>query len=184
MGISIFLDNSNIWLVGRNVCSKREPGDEFCFRIHFQKLIEFVANGREINYAFAAGSVPPPNDSLWGWLQSRGVELKLQERGSSGKEVAVDEAVHLALLERAFDIGDKKETFVLLTGDGAGYSEGKGFIKQLERVKRAGNGIEVVSWNEGCNKQLKKFAEENGLYRDLESAYEKVTFIENKRWAN
>ena len=90
----------------------------------------------------------------------------------------------MALLERALDIGDKKETFVLLTGDGAGYSEGKGFIKQLERVKRAGNGIEVVSWNEGCNKQLKKFAEENGLYRDLESAYEKVTFIENKRWAN
>lgn len=183
MGISIFIDNSNIWLVGRNVCSKKEPGDEYGFRIHFKKLIEFVANGREINYAFAAGSVPPPNDSLWTWLKSNNVKLELQERGSSGKEVSVDGAVHLALLERTLDIKNSNETFVLLTGDGAGYNDGKGFIRQLERVKAAGHNIEVVSWDEGCNRNLRDFANKNGIYRSLEPVYEEISFIENKRWA-
>ncbi len=35
MGLSLFWDNSNIWLVGRGVCHQREPGDESAFRIHF-----------------------------------------------------------------------------------------------------------------------------------------------------
>lgn len=124
MGISIFWDNSNIWLVGRNVCSQKEPGSEGDFRIHFKKLIEYVANGRKIDYAFAAGSVPPPNSDLWTWFNTLHVTLDTQERSGLGKEVAVDEAIHLAIMNRAVDIQPNTETFVLLTGDGAGYNEG------------------------------------------------------------
>ena len=72
---------------------------------------------------------------------------------------------------------------VLLTGDGNGYSDGKGFIKQLERAHKHGWQIEVVSWDAGCNRQLKNFAEQNGVYRSLEPAYEKIIFVNNKRWA-
>ncbi|MEL7314831.1 MAG: hypothetical protein AAFN08_07760 [Cyanobacteria bacterium J06559_3] len=74
----------------------------------------------------------------------------------------------------------------LCTGDGSGYSDGKGFIKQLERAHKHGLLlllIEVVSWDAGCNRYLKQFAEENGTYRALESAYDQLTFINNKRWA-
>lgn len=184
MGISIFWDNSNILLVGKNVCSKLEPGNEMLFRIHFRNLLEYVANGRTVNYAIAAGSVPPENDDLWKWFEKNNVKVIKQERGEiSGKEIAVDEALHKALLERAIDTKDREETFVLLTGDGAGYMKGEGFIKELERVLALGHPIEVVSWNAGCSKMLKDFAQKNGSYRDLESVYEYVTFLEYKRTA-
>ncbi len=54
---------------------------------------------------------------------------------------------------------------------------------QLERAHNHGWKIEVVSWDAGCNRYLRQFAEKNGVYRSLEPAYEQVTFIDNKRWA-
>jgi hypothetical protein len=184
MNISIFWDNSNVWLGGRNVSLQKEPGHEYEFRIHFKKLIEFVTDGRIINYAYAAGSIPPPNDELWTWFNTLNIKLDRQERSSfSGGEIAVDEAIQLAMVNRVIDIQPNHERFILLTGDGAGYNEGKGFIKQLERVLKSGNEIEVVSWDSCCNRYLKEFAKTNGTYRALETAYNKVTFINNVRWA-
>jgi hypothetical protein len=72
---------------------------------------------------------------------------------------------------------------ILLTGDGSGYQDGKGFIKQLERAHKRGWKIEVISWDSGCNRYLKQFAPQNGSYRPLENVYENVTFVNNKRWA-
>lgn len=181
MSVSIFWDNSNIWLVGRNVCEHKEKGHEFEFRIHFENLINFVANWRDVSYVYAASSVPPPNDGVWKQLGKLNVQLEIQPRALN-KEVAVDEVIQLAMLNRASDIYPNHETFILLTGDGAGYDQGKGFIKQLERIRKFGNDIEVVSWDLGCNQRLKKFAKENGLYRPLELVYKRVTFINDFRW--
>ena len=58
MGLHIFWDNSNIWLVGRKVCQVKEPGDEAAFRIHFSHLFDFVRDSRTVEFAFVAGSVP------------------------------------------------------------------------------------------------------------------------------
>jgi hypothetical protein len=57
------------------------------------------------------------------------------------------------------------------------------FIKQLERAHAHGWDIEVVSWDAGCNRYLRHFAQNHGAYRPLEPVYDKVTFINNKRWA-
>ncbi|TCD46809.1 NYN domain-containing protein [Chlorobium sp. N1] len=183
MGINIFWDNSNIWLVGRGLCEKKEPHDEQAFRIHFEHLFDFAANKRAVDYAFLSGSEPPRNDALWKRFSDLGVVVERQERGAlSGGEVAVDESLHLAMANRILDC-DTPETLVLLTGDGSGYEDGGGFIKQLERAKKHGWKIEVVSWDAGCNRHLKSFAEKNGVYRSLEPAYEGITFINGKRWA-
>lgn len=182
MSLNIFLDNSNIWLVGRNVCTEKEPGHETAFRIHFAKLFDFVRNNRPVNFAYVGGSVPPNNDDLWRRLEAQGAAVEKQERAASGGEVAVDEAIQLQMANRILD-AQVPETMVLLTGDGSGYSDGKGFIKQLERALKFGWKIEVVSWDAGCNRYLKTFAEENGCYRPLEAAYENITFLNNVRWA-
>lgn len=180
--ISLFWDNSNIWLVGRNVCAKREPRDEDDFRIHFANLLSYVRRDRKMSYAFVAGSIPPSSDPLWKRFESLGITVEKQERGLSGHEVAVDGAIQLAIAHRLLDI-QNHETVVLLTGDGAGYNEGRGFITSLERVVRRGCKIEVVSWDAGINKNLRAFSEQKGRYISLEPAYEKITFLNNKRWA-
>ncbi|MBI5659697.1 MAG: NYN domain-containing protein [Nitrosomonadales bacterium] len=182
MSLNVFWDNSNIWLVGRNVCRAKEPGNEDGFRIHFLKLFEFVINNRKVDYAFVGGSIPPNNDPLWQRFEALGSVVEKQERGIGGGEVAVDEAIQLQMANRVLDI-TPPQTMVLLTGDGSGYSDGKGFIKQLERARNHGWNIEVVSWDGGCNRYLKAFAQANGVYRSLEPAYFNVTFINNVRWA-
>jgi hypothetical protein len=120
MGINIFWDNSNIWLVGRSVCEKQESGDENEFRIHFRNLFDFAIEGRKVDYAFLGGSVPPNNDKLWDRFNALQVIVERQERGAnSGQEIAVDESIHLAMANRILD-ADKPGTIVLLTGDGSG----------------------------------------------------------------
>ncbi len=100
----------------------------------------------------------------------------------TGREVAVDEVLQLEMANRILDVSPP-QTIVLLTGDGSGYTDGKGFIKQLERAVKHGWAIEVVSWDKNCNRYLRAFTQQNGTYRPLEPAYERVTFVNNKRWA-
>ena len=182
MSVNVFWDNSNIWLVGRSVCSTKEPNDENAFRIHFTNLFDFAVNGRTVDYAFLGGSEPPENDDLWKRFQTLGIDVTRQQRSISGGEVAVDESIHLAMANRILDC-EQPETIVLLTGDGSQYQNDKGFIKQLERAKKHGWAIEVVSWDAGCNRYLRQYAQEHGTYRSLEPVYNKVSFINNKRWA-
>ena len=183
MGISVFWDNSNIWLVGRGVCEQREPGDELDFRIHFAHLLDFVLDGRKADYTFVAGSIPPDNDPLWNRFANLNIDVHRQERGeATGSEIAVDEIIQLQMANRILDAAP--DTVVLLTGDGSGYLDGQGFITQLERAHSHGWAVEVVSWDAGCNRHLRAFAEANGQYRALEPMYDRVTFINNKRWVN
>ncbi len=182
MCVNIFWDNSNIWLVGQRVCQKREPGDESAFRIDFSNLLDFALNGRTPDYAFVGGSIPPSNDRLWTCFEKLGITVDKRERGEGTRtEIAVDEIIQLAMTERILD-AKQPGTLVLLTGDGSGYIEGRGFIKQLERAHKHAWDIEVVSWDAGCNRHLKEFAQKYGTYRSLEPVYDKVTFVNNKRW--
>lgn len=159
-----------------------EPGYESAFRIHFAKLFDFARNNRPVSFAYVGGSVPPNNDDLWLRLNAQGAIVEKQERAVSGGEVAVDEAIQLQMANRIIDV-QPPETMVLLTGDGSGYTDGKGFIKQLERALKFGWKIEVVSWDAGCNRHLKEFAKANGCYRPLEPVYANITFVNNVRWA-
>jgi hypothetical protein len=183
MAIHLFWDNSNIWLVGRNVCAHIEPGDENNFRIHFGQLFDFVTNSRAVSFAFVAGSIPPASDPLWQRFTNLGIQVLRQERGQqSGCEIAVDEAIQLQMANQVLEV-TPPETMVLLTGDGNGYTQGRGFLRQLELAQKHGWQIEVVSWDAGCNRKLRAFAQANGIYRPLEPVYDNITFINNKRWA-
>ena len=183
MCVNIFWDNSNIWLVGKNVCAQKEKGLETQFRIHFANLFEFCCQGRQVSFAFLAGSVPPTTDELWTRIRELGIQIITQERGKyQNNEVAVDEIIQLKMANRILDC-ESPETMVLLTGDGKGYNQGIGFIPQLERAVKRNWKIEVISWGIGCNKALREFASNNGVFRELEPVYENVTFIEGFRLA-
>lgn len=139
--------------------------------------------GRALDYAFVGGSIPPSSDPLWKRFENLGIEVEKQERGAgTGGEVAVDEILQLSMANRVLDVVPPR-------GHGALDRRRKrlhrrqGFIKALERAHQHGWGIEVVSWDAGCNRHLRHFAQTNGTYRALEPVCEKVTFINNKRWA-
>ncbi len=132
-------------------------------------------------YGVCVGSVPLELRAVWERLQLTGVSVELYERGrSSGTEQGVDQCLQVHMLRALADI-HPPEVAVLLTGDGAGYETGAGYRADLERLSKAGWGIEVLSWDISCNKKLKEWTQSVGIYVPLEEYYESVTFLEGSR---
>ena len=53
-----------------------------------------------------------------------------------------------------------------------------GFHADLERMRRRGWRIEVLSWRHSCNRRMREWAEENGRFIALDDFYDSVTFLE------
>lgn len=182
--VIIFWDNSNIFIPAQYVARKRDGVlQEKAVRIHFEHLFDLARGGRNVVKAVCVGSVPPELEHVWQKLRATGVEVELYERGKgTGKEQGVDQCLQVHMLRALADIKEPV-TAVLLTGDGAGYADGIGFHADLERMYKNGWGIEVVSWDCACNKKLREWTEQVGVYVPLETYYEAVTFIQKGRSA-
>jgi hypothetical protein len=184
--VHIFWDNSNIHIVGlRNVMPLFEPNeDPYLFRSFFKGLFEVAHRNRNVKSAYVVGSIPPKNSSLWAHIESLGIHLELLERTASNKEAGVDQTLQTWMFRQAMDNIGSDDTFVVLTGDGSGSKLGKGFLSDLRRIHSLGFNFEVISWENGTNGNLKKYAQENGKFIPLENFYYNVTFIKDKRRAN
>ena len=89
-----------------------------------------------------------------------------------------DRLLQLRMLEDGWDYNGDPGIAVLLTGDGAGYMEGAGFHRTLERMHRRDWRVEILSWAHSCNQRMRSWAEENGIFVALEDSFESVTFTE------
>ena len=184
-GVFVYWDNSNIYHEAQRLAEERNgtPGARYLIRIHFDNLLRLAHADRQLQAAVAAGSVPPEMRQLWNRLENQGVEVELFDRGSrdrSEQEIP-DRWLQLRMLEDAFDYSDDPGTIALLTGDGAGYSEGRGFHRALERIHRRGWRVEVLSWQHSCNRGMREWAENNGVFIRLDDYYDSITFREPSR---
>ena len=89
-----------------------------------------------------------------------------------------DRLLQLRMLEDALDFNGTPGIVTLLTGDGAGYLEGAGFHRTLERMHRRAWRVEILSWKHSCNQRMRRWAEENGVFVALDDFYESITFLE------
>lgn len=182
--VHIFWDNSNIFIPAQYVATQRDgvlraKG----IRIHFDNLLSLAQAGRNVGTGICVGSVPPDLRKLWDRLGAVGVKVELFERGAgSGTEQGVDQCLQVHMLRAIADVMPPAVA-VLLTGDGKGYEDGAGYHADLERMWKAGWGIEVVSWQASCNKTLQQWAQQVGIFVPLDDYYEFVTFIEGGRRA-
>ena len=172
--VFIYWDDSNIFISAQQVAIDREgEAVRSRVRIHFRNLLELARAGREIEHAVAVGSIPPELRHVWNRLENEGVTVHLLERGAmQGREQGVDQVLQTAMLRDGFDYNGEPGIAVLLTGDGAG------FDADLERMRRRGWRIEVVSWRHSCNRRMREWAEENGQFIALDDFYDSVTFLE------
>lgn len=172
--VFIYWDDSNIFISAEQVAIDREgEAVRSRVRIHFRNLLELARAGREIEHAVAVGSIPPELRHVWNRLENEGVTVHLLERGAvQGREQGVDQVLQTAMLRDGFDYNGEPGIAVLLTGDGAG------FDADLERMRRRGWRVEVVSWRHSCNRRMREWAEENGQFIALDDFYDSVTFLE------
>lgn len=182
--VCIFWDISNIFIPAKELAKEREGwAAEREIRIEFENLLSLARAAREIKQAVCVGSAPVELNHVWDKLRGTGALVEVFERGSStGTEQGVDQCLQVHMLRAIVDI-EPPGVCVLLTGDGAGYESGVGFHADLARMAKRDWGIEVISWDFACNKKLKAWAQEVGVYLPLEDYYESVTFRQGGRWA-
>lgn len=181
--ICIFWDNSNIFVPAQDVAKAQDGAIVYRdLRIHFANLYELARAGRNVVSGVCVGSAQVDMGSIWDRLRDVGVTLELFERGhDSGREQAVDQALQVHMLRSVIDL--EPGTAVLLTGDGAGAHEGKGYFADLKRMHSNGWKVEVLSWRNSCHSRLRSWAEANGRFVALDDYYESITFLKNLRYA-
>ena len=178
--VFIYWDNSNIYIGAQEVAAEKE-GDaaRYRVRLHFRNLLELARAGRDIEVAIAVGSIPPELRHVWNRLENEGFTVQLLERGAiQGREQGVDQSLQIAMMRNAFDYNGDPGIAVLLTGDGSGFDDGVGFHADLERMRRRGWRIEVLSWRHSCNRRMREWAEGQGMFIALDDFYDSITFLE------
>ena len=183
--VFVYWDNSNVFHEAQRLAEERRegPGARYRVRIHFENLLRLAHADRPLEKALAAGSVPPEMRQLWNRLESQGVEVRLVDRGSRerGEQEMPDRVLQLRMLEDALDYNGDPGVVALLTGDGAGYLEGAGFHATLERMRKRGWRVEILSWAHATNQRMRQWAEANGVFVALDDFYEAITFMEPSR---
>ena len=184
--VFIYWDNSNIWIAGKSVATDREGQDaDVRMRIHFQNLLRLAHGDRDIGRAVAAGSVPPELRHVWNHMENNGVEVYLLERGAiHGSEQGVDQILQLQMLQDTVDHNGDPGIAVILTGDGRGFGAGTGFHANLERMRKKGWKVEVLSWQHSCNRRMLEWAKDHGKFIALDDFYESITFLEQSSFGN
>ena len=184
-GVFVYWDNSNIYHEAQRLAVERDatPGARYLVRIHFDNLLDLAVGGRELAKAVAAGSIPPEMRQLWNRMENRAVAVQLFDRGdrTRGEQEVPDQWLQLRMLEDALDHNSHPGTVALLTGDGAGYAEGMGFHRTLERMHTRGWRTEVLSWAHSCHQGMRRWAESNGVFVPLDDHYDAITFREPSR---
>ncbi len=180
--VFVYWDNSNIFHEAQRLAEEQDEGPDarYRVRIHFESLLRLAHADRTLQKAFAVGSVPPEMRSLWNRMEGHGVEVDLFDRGdpARGEQQMPDYILQLQMLTDALDYNGTPGIVTLLTGDGAGYLEGAGFHRTLERMHRRGWRVEILSWRHSCNQRMRRWAEENGVFVALDDFYEAITFLE------
>ena len=179
----IFWDNSNIHYSGLAFMESKEPTqDKNLFRTNFKNLFKLVKKNRKVDAAYLSGSIPPPSNALWGYLRSMSINLQLLNKTADGTEQeSVDMSLQTMMLRTAIDYIHTPSTIAVLTGDGAGKQLGEGFLTDLQRIHSMGWKIEVYSWSSSCNRYLKEFAENNGVFVALDDYYYSITYLKDDR---
>ena len=149
--VYVFVDNSNVWIEGKKMSGRQcKPPvkSNYRYRVEYGKLLQHVLDGRELAAVPRLyGSEPPPNDSAWNIIRSKGFDVKVFKRNIFNKEKGVDmrmglDIVRLLLTEK------KPATVVMIAGDAD-------FVQVVDDAHAAGWKIEAWYWA-NCATDLKK----------------------------
>jgi len=179
--VFIYWDNSNIFYEAQRFAEDRDegPGARWRVRINFDNMLRLAHADRAVEKAVAVGSVPPEMEQLWNRMENKGIDVRLFDRGSvnRGEQEMPDRILQLQMLEDGFDHNGDPGIVVLLTGDGAGYYKGAGFHRTIERLHGRGWKVEILSWRHACNRRMREWAENEGVFIALDDYYEAITFM-------
>ena len=182
--VFVYWDNSNIFIGAQTLAEEREksPDARYRARISFRAMLFLARAKRRVEKTVVAGSTPPAAREVWSELRNSGAEVALFDRGDGGKEQEVpDQQLQLQMMTDALRHSSSPGVAVLLTGDGKGREQNKGFHYALELMHSRGWRVELLAWEKSCHSQMREWTRKNGVYVPLDDHYESVTYLEKSR---
>ncbi len=178
--VFVYWDDSNLTHEARRRAEELPDGpDARCrVRVDYDRLLRLAQADRPLVRVAAAGPPHPEWRRLGNRLENAGVAVTRSDRGEAAPPGGEAPTLFLALrmLEDALDYGADPGIAVVLTGDGAGYREGQPLHRTLERMQRRRWRFEVLSWANACDRRLRRWAEEHGVFVPLDDFYGAITF--------
>jgi uncharacterized LabA/DUF88 family protein len=151
--VYIFVDNSNIWISGKEVAGKSRSNpvpSDYWYRIDYGKLLELVKGMRDLgDVPKLYGSEPPPVDTVWKRIQALGFTVTLFQRNIYNKEKGLDMRMGLDIAKLAFKV-KSPATIAIVAGD-ADYEP------VIKDMKEAGWEVEIWYWENAAG-NIKKVA--------------------------
>lgn len=176
-----YVDNSNIFHEGQRI-ARRKGEDRSGFRIYFPNFVKLCLQGDRPDEIVWAGSIPPPDDSVWSYLRDElQIEPELIERATAGEQETVDHLIQLRMHRHVRKYRNTPGLIILATGDGRGYEKEEGFLYDVEGFVEDGWSLRLLSWEHSCHRRLRAFAERHGEFIPLDQFYEQISFIKNGR---
>ncbi len=161
-----YVDNSNVFLEGQRVAAvtrglapnmaaaSRQPGTfDRSWNLDYGTLHQLVCgSGVEVGGAKLWGS-PPPGDSFWRMVESKGFEVTTFDKAISGGEKKVDVGIAHAMTKDAYKSLDPTTAEItLVSGD-------KDFVPVVEDLVAEGFHVVVAFWSHAA-KELREAASE------------------------
>lgn len=166
--VHVFVDNSNVWIGGKMISGRHSNPpvpSNYLYRIEYGKLLQHVLDGRDLaTVPKLYGSEPPPNDSVWKMIRSKGFDVKVFKRNIFNKEKGVD-------MRMGLDIGKlvlttkPPATVVMVAGDAD-------FIQVVDDAHAEGWKIEIWYWSNAAG-ELKKAGDR---FENLDTVVNQIGF--------
>ncbi len=167
--VYLFVDNSNIWIEGKKASGRQKTPpvpSNYNYRIEYGDLLKHVMEGRSLGaIPQLYGSEPPPNDSVWRMIESKGYDVNVFKRNFFGKEKGVDMRLGLDVAKLIYRPPSKKGVLILVAGDAD-------FVPVVEDAKAEGWTVEVWYWSNAAA-DLKGAADR---FENLDSAIYTIGF--------
>ncbi|GBB89602.1 hypothetical protein RclHR1_16330004 [Rhizophagus clarus] len=185
--VSIFIDNSNLFIEGAKIVGQLEnvpdvysnSRSDIEFYVDHGLLVTTVLRGRKLRNAFIIGSIPSENDTLWARARDHGCEVTTYERNASNKEKKADVKLVCYAMRTLFT--KTGSTILIIAGDGD-------YCPLVEEAKKENWKVETWFWD-GSNLPLFPTGMNAGLknissYVSLDDYYKSFTYITGPDFTN
>ncbi len=133
-------------------------------------MLDEIRQGQDLKETVLVGSRPPQKDTFWNKLKTFGIEPKIFDRGFSGEEKGVDAELINAMRDTLED-NPAPGTIAIVAGD-------QDFLSTLKRCIKKSWQVKIYFWHQASPK-LKNLSDTS--FVDLDSSFEKITFLEKER---
>lgn len=191
MAIFAYVDNSNLFIEGQRVSAvkKRQPGatniaeatanriQDYSYKIEYGRLYDLLLNrfattneSKEGSAAKLWGS-PPPGDSFWSYIESKGFKVTTYGRSSSGKEKMVDVGLATQIMKDSYELKINKmdDMFLIVSGDAD-------YCPVIEDLRNRDFFVQVAFWNH-ASQMLKDSA---NIFINLDDRIWEICWDESK----